>query len=279
MEGKYKYNFIKNNFQNLSYKELERFYLLQKLKSFYIKKGIKEGRLFYKRDVIEDTQKLLNYSLKKYFGNFTSETQLEALTLKNREQLTKIIHKQHLASLLEIAYLDLSQEFKISPKIFQMEFEKELNKEIENIININLNNNDNILDYRKKIVEFLGVKEYEISLLIDEIKHLCEFKKVLIFIVVCDSVAELPKRDRKKLYEKKRKFERLKESTISNLKTLNLSFEEVESKEFTSSEALGWHNYETTLKHYQAILFFVLTDRCKTGVKRAKEIIGILDYL
>ena len=150
---------------------------------------------------------------------------------------------------------------------------------LENLINIKLNTDEDITKYRKKIIEFSGRKEDTLRVVIDEIKYPCEFQKVIVFMVVCDSVSALPKRDRKQLYEEKRKFERKKRKIINDLKELNLPYSEVQKRPFISPEALGWHNYETTVKHYKSILFFVLIDHCKTGIKRAKEIVKILDYL
>ena len=279
MGNKYQSAYIEDNFESLTHKELNRFYILQKLKSFYLKKAINDGKLFYKKDIKQDFSKLLVISTETVKNNLISETQLEALTMKGEAEIRKIVDKQVLASFLEIAYSDYNKNFQTPIKSFQLEFEKEVNIKVENLINIKLNIDDNIENYRKKIIELSERDEDTIRAVIDEIKYLCEFKKVIIFMVVCNSVAELPKRDRKKLYEEKIKFKRTKERTIKGLKELNLLYDEVEKVEFRSSDDLGWHNYETTLRHYKKILFFTLQDRCKTGSKRAKEIVKILDYL
>ena len=272
---------------NMSLRELKQYTLIQKLHIFYsekrmkkIDKDIRDGKLIKKKDLEEFQNEFIEFTVNKFKNNMTSETQVQEIILcKSEEQVRKLLNKRFLASFLEIAYLNLNEEFKMSTKLLQSVFREELNKKIESIINIKLDKDENKSIYIKQIINFLDTTEDIIRQVIDEINSSCEFKKVIIFIVACDSVAELPKRDRKKLYEEKRKFDRRKETTISNLKALNLPFDEVEKKVFSSPETLGWHNYETTLKHYKLVLLHTLINDCKTGKKRANQIIKILDYL
>ena len=135
MSNKYQYSYIKDNFENLSHKELIRFHIFQKLKSFYVKKAIKDGKLFYKKDVKEDLSKFIDLGMGIFKNNLISETQLEALTMKDEAEIRKKLNKQFLASLLEIAYFDYDRNFKTSMKASRFVFEKELNIEIENLIN------------------------------------------------------------------------------------------------------------------------------------------------
>jgi hypothetical protein len=254
-------------------------HLLLNLKSFYLDKAIKEGKLISKADVEEDLQSFVNLSFNKYLNNLTSKTQLEKLLTKNEEQREHHFTKQRIASFAEIVFHDYDMDLKTPIRSFILPIEEGLIEDVEQVLNIKFEKDESRLIYIEKIINFLDTTEDRIRVVTDEIKNPCEFKKVLIFIVVCDSIAELPKRDRRKIYEEKRKFERLKESTITNLKTLNLSFDEVERKEFIRPEYFGWYNYETTIKHYKSILFYALTYHCKAGKKRANEIVGILDYL
>ena len=279
MGNKRNYSFFQDNLSSLSSRHIRHMHLLLNLKSFYLDKAIKEGKLISKVDVEEDLQSFINLSFNKYLNNLTSATQLEKLLTKNEEEREHHFNKQRIASFAEIVFHNYDRDLKTSIRSFILPIEERLNEDIEKVLNIKLEKDECRLIYIEKIINFLDTTEDIVRVITDEIQNPCEFKKVLIFIVVCDSVAELPKRDRKALYEEKRKFKRLKESTIMNLKALNLSFDEVERKEFESPEKFGWHNYETTIKHYKSILFYALTHHCKVGKKRANEIVKILDYL
>lgn len=270
-------------FENMTNKELRYFRLIQKLKTFYAKKNMeiinKEGKLISIVDFKEDSVSLMKVLIENYRNNLTSDTQLEKLSTENTEQIKYQLNKQLMASLTEMVFNNYDGRFKIPIKSFITPLEDELIKNVEKVLDIKFDKDESRLIYIEKINNFLENTEDVTRVITDEIKNPCEFKKVLIFIVVCNSVAELPKRDRKKLHEEKRKFERLKKSTIDNLNKLNLPYDEVKKAVFSSPESRGWHNYETTIKHYKSILLYALTHHCKTGKKRANEIIQILDYL
>ncbi|MCK5535574.1 MAG: hypothetical protein KAI79_02040 [Bacteroidales bacterium] len=269
--------FPRDKFINMSLRQLERFGTVQKLTSFYIRKKVKEGKLIPKRDHLLCLTGISEYFFSKMKNNLTSETQLEELAFKSEEEIRSIIVKQDLASLCELAYENLEQKFKLCVKPFQIQIQTELKKEIEPFVKFEAN--ETSLTYREKIIQLLDTTEDTIRAIIDEINYKCEFERVIIFIVCCNTIAGLPKRDRKNLHEEKRKFKRLKTTTISNLKKLGVSYNEVEEKVFSSPEDLGWYNYETTLKHYKAILLHTLTKDCRTGQKKASTIVSILDYL
>jgi len=278
---KYDDSFLEiKKFENMSDKERRYFRLIQKLRTFYVnkelrnlKKDISDGKLVSKEDLKKSLFALIDYTCKTLKTNLTSETQLKKLSKQVKKiDIKSILKKQSLASLYEVAYSNLEDTDK-SLKIFQLEIKKYLEKKIL------IKKNETREVYIEKIITFLDIDEFSLKYLLDEIKYSCEFEKVIIAIKVSNEISELPKRDRKKLYEEKRKFERLIKLTIDNLKKLNLSYDEVEKKEFISPESLGWHNYETTLKHYKSILFYSLTNDCGTGKQRANSITKIFDYL
>ncbi len=116
---------------NMSSKQLKQYTLIQKLHIFYsekkikeIEKDIKNGKLILRKDFEETQAELLEFTINKVKNNITSETQLEELTSKNEEQIRKQLNRQLLASFLEIAYLDLNKEFKMSTRSFQTVFEE-----------------------------------------------------------------------------------------------------------------------------------------------------------
>jgi hypothetical protein len=141
------------------------------------------------------------------------------------------------------------------------------------------NKEKQIAYYRDEIVKSLETTVDRISYILDDIKKLCEYDSVLAAIHNCTYVSSLPKRDRKKIYEEKKKFERTKNKTIEGLKFLKLPYDDVEKTEYNSDEEYGWVNYEMTLKHIKKVLYSDLTLICGTGKKRAEAIIKILEYI
>ena len=133
--------------------------------------------------------------------------------------------------------------------------------------------------YRNEIVTALETTDDRVAYILDDIKKLCEYDSVLGAIHNCIYVSALPKRDRKKIYEEKMKFERMKCKTIEGLKFLKLPYEDVEKRQYSSDEEYGWVNYERTLKHIKKVLQDDLTLICGTGKRRADAITKILEYL
>lgn len=133
--------------------------------------------------------------------------------------------------------------------------------------------------YREEIVKSLETTKDRILYILDDIKKLCEYDSVLGAIHNCTYVSALPKRDRKKIYEDKMKFERTKNKTIEGLKFLKLPYANVEKKVYSTGEEDGWVNYEMTLKHIKKVLYSDLTLICGTGKRRADTIIKILEYI
>jgi len=269
---------ILQKLRNMTPEQLKRWRLMQRVGRFYAKKereqieqDVKSGRLINRKDAEKEQERSVVFVFNTYANNSNCKTRKRI----NGQSLAT------LATLAEIAYSGWDKELTRFAKTAQPFFKEELNKAIESSINIKLDGDKS--EYTEQIInflsDFLGTTEHIIRRVSGEINNSCEFKKVMIFIVVCGSVAELPKRDRKKIYEEKKKFERRKKSLVEGLKEFNASYDEVESKEFISSSDLGWDNYETTLKHYKKILSLALIKDCNTGKKRAEEIAKILDYL
>ena len=271
---------------NISLRQLNRLLLIEKLKSFYIDKQIKEGKLISKKEFYESINTMLSDFKKTLLSNITSETQIKNIinTLYEDDsednkisKLKNHFKKQNLATKCEIAYNKKNVKLQNIEFKYKEEFNKELWKDINSILN--LNSNETEQQYKKIIIDYIDIDEDIIWDTIYEIKTICEYKIVLAFIVSCNDIGQLPQRDRKKLYEEKRKFERYKNKAIYYLKKLNLSYEEVKQKKFKSPKLKNWHNYQQTLKYYKGILFYALTNECKTGVKRAKKITKILDFV
>ncbi len=137
---------------------------------------------------------------------------------------------------------------------------------------------------KNEITNTLKVEEDDIYHILFEIKYIWEYDYILgllyIFIWERNDIANLEKRDRKKIYEEKRKWNREKKQAVKFCKDNNITLDEINKTSYNSKEETHlFYNYESTIKHIKNMAYFNLTEYSTTGKKRAKEIIKIFDYI
>ena len=267
-------------------KKLTRWRILQQIKLFRLNQKVKKGEYVYRNDFHEYLSEIVSIA-EDMLKNKLSEAQIEyIISLESREDIEYFFNQRMLALLWEIIYSKKSYEkikkmfnghqesikyfFKMMKASLGFEYLPNATTDIEKCI----------AWYRNEIITALETSEDEIRYILDEVKSVCEHDNVLSTIQGCTYSAILPERDRKKIYREKEKFQKMKEETIKNLKTLGIAEEiikEIEQKEHISNEQ--WENRESTIRHIKTTLYETLVLICGTGKKRAKEITKILKYL
>jgi hypothetical protein len=269
-------------------KKLIHWRLIQQLKLFRLRRGIKKGEYIYKQDLENyksDMVSIYEEILKKQL----SETQVDYLaSLTNPKKINYYFNQMMRSALWEIAhskksYVAINRMFGNNQETSK-DFFRQMKKALGfKHLSITVDKEDeNIAWYRNTIIKTLETSEDRIRSILDEIKKVCEYDSVLAAIQSCIHINTLPKRDRRKIYKEKQKFQKIKKETIKNLQFLNASkkvIEEIEKKEYRNNENDGWVNYEKTLEHAKKILYNDLVLMCGTGKKRAATIAKILEYI
>jgi hypothetical protein len=250
-------------------RRISRYAFIQDIKLFYMHKKIKEGTLVRKCDVRKSYNDMLVHFDKVFRAIIMPETQIDNMVNKKEDEIRKVLNRQTNLVILELGYGELPFEYN---KVVRELFQNEIKKNIE----LDFSSND---EYKNKIIEILETDEDTIRVCLSEIINTCQYKIVIIFLTICNDIAGLPKRDRKAIYEDKRRFERCKKRTISGLKELGRPYADVENKEYENKEEFGSCNYEKSLSHYKEMLSTNLMHTCNVTAKKSKAISDILEYL
>ena len=145
-------------------------------------------------------------------------------------------------------------------------------------------NAEDMKDFLKiTICETLQRDQDEMRPIFHEIKYIWEYDTVLSYLYLFGdiyNISGLGKRDKRKEYAKKQKFERGKKQAIDFLQKHNFPLDKIKKIEYEDKEKTHFFaNYETTLKHSKELLSTELTEIWGTGKKRAKAIAKILEYI
>ncbi len=265
---------------------------IMKVNIWKLKKEVRhrESNLFFKEDVNKQIEIFKSIVIKKFRSITLSKTQLDYFaTETNRKKIEHVLNqighainweiatsKEVLNCISDLRYVDKTPLRKEDILLFKESLSKALG--VKNHPDI-FDREKQITYYRSEIAKGLGIDEYEIAYILDDIKKLCEYDAVLGAIHNCGLVSSLPKYDRKKIYIERKKFERIKEKTIENLKFLKLPYEDVEQRQYKKGDDWDWLYYDKTLKHIKKTLHNELTLICGTGKDRAKNITKIIEYM
>lgn len=131
--------------------------------------------------------------------------------------------------------------------------------------------------YIREIVNMLEVEEYDIAYILDEIYSYSELDEVYSAInSLKDFLASMQKKDIKNGNRLKTHFYKLKNDFIEELKNNNqyIELEKVQTIEYKQPVY-----YEDDLYNSKQILYASLINNCNCSIKRAKEIIKILEEI
>ncbi len=183
-------------YENMSIRQLGRMKTMFGVIRFRMNKDIKEGKLVSKIDVIENQNKIIEYFAKINKGIIASDTQVANMAFKSENEVREVLARQVKLCFLEMAYGELPfNSSESAKKVFREEIIKDINLDF-----------NSLEEYKQEIIRLLETTEDIIRLCLDEIKDVCQLKIVIIFLTICNSIAELPKRDRRKIYDAKKSF-------------------------------------------------------------------------
>lgn len=141
--------------------------------------------------------------------------------------------------------------------------------------------------FRDQLLMVLKTKdeseEYEVQMILDEIKYLWEYEAVLSMVNVFGNdyhrIASLPNRDRKKEYRKKEKFNKRKKEALAFFKDCNIDLANLDVVQGFEYEEHPFEYRHTAFKAVKERLYTSLVSTCGTGKQRADIISKVIDYI
>lgn len=150
---------------------------------------------------------------------------------------------------------------------------------------------DKIDFFKAEIIEILGVDEYEIKYITDEIFTSSEYMLVYFALRSGNNATRKHKERKGEFHDRKRQLERMKQRILNDIQhlsrytsfNLDVSLKAALKTEIKKAE-IDTRIYESKLRgkslnNIKKGLFEDLTRDCETGGERAKDIIKIIDIL